>query len=193
MRKTSKTGNAINITEQQMCSLANQNLRWNPLCAFPVCLTGFTVSSSPTWMSEFIHTCSVVLDHLAGGVMRVTTSCCPLPLHYQANIFTTAAIWPFSGSDKKKKSCCSAANVWKHRWDVTFSLRTTRSTETNSHNAISASYCELLWLSVRCFLCCLVKSADTPRTPDAQIKSRLRPFHQGAASRARFTHHPLTY
>lgn len=126
-----------------MCSLANQNLRGNPLCAFPVCLTGFTVSSSPTWMSEFIHTCSVVLDHLAGGVMRVTTSCCPLSLHYQANIFTTAAIWPFSGSDKKKeKSCCSAANVWKHRWDVTFSLWTTWSTETNSHNAISVSYCD---------------------------------------------------
>lgn len=122
-----------------MCSLANQNLRGNPLCAFPVCLTGFTVSSSPTWMSEFIHTCSVVLDHLAGGVMRVTTSPSIIRLtssqQQQSGLFQAV-------TKKKKKSCCSAANVWKHRWDVTFSLWTTWSTETNSHNAISVSYCD---------------------------------------------------
>lgn len=174
-----------------MCSLANQNLRGNPLCASPVCLTGFTVSSSPTWMSEFIHTCSVVLDHLAGGVMRVTTSCCPLSLHYQANIFTTAAIWPFSGSDKKKEKKllqrCKCMKTQMRCHVFTVDHMKYRNKLPQCH------FCELLWLSVRCFLCCLVKSADTPRTPDAQINSRLRPFHQGAASRARFTHHPLSY
>lgn len=156
----------------------------------PVCLTGFTVSSSPTWMSEFIHTCSVVLDHLAGGVLRVTTSCCPLSLHYQANIFTTAAIWPFSGSDKKKKKAVAALQMYENTDEMSHFHCGPHEVQKQTPTM------PFLWVTVtecRCFLCCLVKSADTPRTPDAQINSRLRPFHQGAASRARFTHHPLSY
>lgn len=141
-----------------------------------------------TYMNVWIHPHMMVSDHLAGGVMRVTTSCCPLPLHYQANIFTTAAIWPFSGSDEKKKKAVAALQMYENTDEMS------RFHHTKYRNKLpQCHFCELLWLSVRCFLCCLVKSADTPRTPDAQINSRLRPFHQGAASRARFTHHPLSY